>query len=138
MGFRRLYTGTVSYFLTKRSVVGKVELVKNKCETCGSRLNQNQKRFCCHHCLCVGANKARVLKMEATKVERFWKRVNKTDTCWLWLGTIGNSGYGQLKFNGKVQLAHRVAWQLAHTDPGDLCVLHKCDNPPCIDQNICF
>jgi hypothetical protein len=28
-----------------------------------------------------------------TPEERFWPRVNKTDTCWLWTGNINHHGY---------------------------------------------
>ncbi|MGH0033016.1 MAG: HNH endonuclease [Myxococcota bacterium] len=30
--------------------------------------------------------------------------------------------------------AHRIAWGLANgADPGDAHVLHRCDNPPCVN-----
>ena len=28
-------------------------------------------------------------------------------------------------------LAHRVAWAIEHGDPGEMCVLHRCDIPRC-------
>lgn len=46
---------------------------------------------------------------------RFWRRVNKTDTCWLWTGplTAGNgTGYGTLMIAGKNVVAHRFSWLL--------------------------
>ncbi len=27
--------------------------------------------------------------------ERFWKRVQKTPDCWLWLGAVHETGYGK-------------------------------------------
>lgn len=40
--------------------------------------------------------------------------------------------YGRLKFNGKKELAHRVAYLLEFGDiPQGMCILHKCDNPKC-------
>ncbi len=46
--------------------------------------------------------------------ERFWVYVNKTDTCWLWTGTINTNGYGQL-YRGLDEThvyAHRFAYEL--------------------------
>ena len=66
---------------------------------------------------------------------RFWKRVNKTDTCWLWTGTRNPNGYGMIRARpGKTRdLTHRVSWMLHNGDiPDGLCVLHRCDNPACV------
>lgn len=63
--------------------------------------------------------------------------------CWLWLGTLDHSGYGQLRICRAdqqalglkgTQAAHRMSW-LSHRGviPDDLCVLHSCDNPPCVN-----
>lgn len=41
-------------------------------------------------------------------------------------------GYGRLRYKGKQKLAHRLMWELRNGEiPKGLCVLHKCDNPPC-------
>lgn len=79
------------------------------------------------------------LKTEiATKVidsleTKFWKRVIKTDGCWLWTGAITTFGYGHIHLGmGKFRDAHRVSWGLHNGDvPEGLSVLHHCDNPPC-------
>lgn len=64
---------------------------------------------------------------------RFWERVTKTETCWLWNGHRDRNGYGKLSFAGEPWLAHRLALTL--NNPGrerpELQALHKCDNPPC-------
>ena len=41
---------------------------------------------------------------------RFWSKVTKTETCWIWNGAKQSTGYGSVKFEGRVELAHRVAW----------------------------
>ena len=45
--------------------------------------------------------------------------------------------YGEFDFkNGKRMLAHRAAYLLLkEQDPGDLCVLHGCDNPDCVNPD---
>lgn len=58
--------------------------------------------------------------------------------CWLWTGTITGGGYGQLRFNGKLEIASRVSWTLAHgsipSGPGwhGISVCHKCDVRACV------
>lgn len=54
--------------------------------------------------------------------------------CIEWQAAKNNDGYGQVKYNGKMRLAHRVAYELANgaIDP-ELCVMHTCDNPSCIN-----
>ena len=44
----------------------------------------------------------------------------------------GNDRYGRLWYEGKIQLAHRVAYMLAGDVilPGEV-IMHSCDNPPC-------
>lgn len=59
--------------------------------------------------------------------------------CRLWLGYQSIGGYGQLFFNGRVEAAHRVAWQQTNGPiPDGLCVLHKCDVRCCINVKHLF
>jgi hypothetical protein len=68
---------------------------------------------------------------------RFWSRVIKTPTCWIWQGPPTPKGYGRLKKNGRMVFAHRVAYTLAGGRiPDGLFVLHNCpdgDNPLCVN-----
>lgn len=49
-------------------------------------------------------------------------------------------GYGQFKLQsgGSPKRASRIAWLLTYGDPGTLCVLHRCDNPPCCNPGHLF
>lgn len=60
----------------------------------------------------------------------------KEDECWPWIGWFNQNGYGQIKDGHKHLLAHRVAYALNIGDiPNGMCVLHKCDNPACVNPN---
>ncbi|MBU2527739.1 MAG: HNH endonuclease [Bacteroidetes bacterium] len=69
------------------------------------------------------------------EAERFWSKVQKTSTCWLWLGTPVHFGYGGFnRSNGKHVLAHRFAYELLKGSIPDGIVLHhNCQNPLCVN-----
>ncbi len=50
-----------------------------------------------------------------TLKDRFWAKVQKTDTCWLWQGYIHPiTGYGMIQINKIPHLVHRVAYELTY------------------------
>ena len=73
-------------------------------------------------------------------LERFLANVNKEGKeqadgtrCWEWTAGHHSNGYGILQRLGET-LAHRVAWRLfVGPIPAGFCVLHRCDNPPCVN-----
>lgn len=52
------------------------------------------------------------LRQLKTPEERFWAKVNKTETCWLWRGKPDAHGYGAFFVHGKTRKAHRFAYEL--------------------------
>lgn len=75
--------------------------------------------------------------------ERFWRYVEKTETCWLWTGALDTKGYGRIGVKGRgAQRAHRIAWELlvGPIPKGDgyhgNCLLHRCDEPRCSDAEL--
>ena len=56
--------------------------------------------------------------------------------CWVWNRARNVHGYGAIGIDNKVKRAHRVAWQAYVGDiPDGMAVLHRCDNPPCINPD---
>ena len=70
----------------------------------------------------------------ATDAERFWLKVNKTDTCWLWTGATSSEGrYGTAICEKRQQPAHRVAYQLlVGPIPDGLDIDHLCRVTLCV------
>lgn len=75
------------------------------------------------------------MKYDLAVRNKMFQLTKRTPTCWLWVGYKHSQGYGRLKINGKMVLAHRVAYALSQGDPGELDVLHSCDNPACVNPD---
>lgn len=66
---------------------------------------------------------------------RFWGRVNKTESCWLWTGSSRVRGYGGFWYHGKTWSSHRLAyiWTKGEIPEGMVldhtCRVRSCVNP---------
>jgi len=75
------------------------------------------------------------MTIRASASERFWaKTTYRGDGCIIWGGATGGGGYGLFTFEGRLQLAHRVAWMLEKGPiPVGLTLDHLCKTRLCVN-----
>lgn len=68
--------------------------------------------------------------------ERFWAKVNKTETCWLWIGAKDKDGYGHFRLGNLQTLAHRASYEMhIGAIPKGLTLDHLCRIRHCVNPS---
>jgi hypothetical protein len=107
----------------------KIKRICPVCKTTFTGTEHIRKVFCSVQC-----HKHRFENQQYAE-ESFWAKVDKSGDCWLFTGAKLRDGYGHVVRLNKHMQSHRYSWMLLRGDPGDLDVLHKCNNPPCCNPD---
>ena len=68
-------------------------------------------------------------------MKRFFEKINKTETCWIWTATINRGGYGMFR-DGKMKNAHRVSYEIIKGPiPEGLFLDHICRVRHCVNPD---
>lgn len=88
--------------------------MKAPCEIAGCERKHHAKGLCFAHYLRLRrSGKVRPeMPLNATDATRFWAKVDRTGTCWEWLGATTKHGHGQFGVGNSVVYAHRFAYEL--------------------------
>lgn len=84
------------------------------------------------------------MNVSPRKLEIFLSKIRKTESCWVWIGSKHNHGYGNLHLGRRKNeqgrrvsmnsLTHRISYEhFIGPIPAGLSVCHTCDNKLCVN-----
>ena len=94
--------------------------------------------------LCVSCSRGidrKSQKFNEARIEKLRTKIlpPNENGCHLWTGHKQDFGYGVVGFKSKLFLAHRLFYELHYGSlADDICVLHKCDIPACVNPEHLF
>lgn len=65
--------------------------------------------------------------------QRFFAKIEKTDSCWTWRGAKLPNGYGRFYADGRLVYAHRFSFFLKHGCYPRYTIDHLCRNRSCVN-----
>jgi hypothetical protein len=66
--------------------------------------------------------------------DRFWSKVDRAHSCWIWRAACRGDGYGAFSVKGRQIAAHRYSYEVHHGEiPQGMVVMHTCDRPTCVN-----
>lgn len=108
---------------------------RNTCTFDGCEREQHARELCkAHHKqLRRGGPLKKLVQVGQPADTRFWGKVDKTATCWYWVGATVRGGYGVFVADGQRWGAHRFAWASVNGDiPSGMLIDHICHHPACV------
>lgn len=80
--------------------------------------------------------KRRAAKVVPSPEQRFWAKVQKTDSCWIWTAAKYKAGYGHFQWGDRDWCAHRIAYTLLRGPiPEGMTLDHLCRNKSCVNPD---
>lgn len=78
--------------------------------------------------------------MRDIELERFWRKVSKTNYCWIWTAYKQPNGYGKFAIKGNDKQiskpAHRISYETMKGEiPEGLQLDHLCRNRACVNPD---
>jgi len=75
-------------------------------------------------------------ELSAQQISRILRNVaaESNNGCQLWTRAVNSRGYGHVHLAQGMFNVARIIYKIRYgVDPSDQCVLHRCDNPPCVN-----
>ncbi|MGR6912388.1 HNH endonuclease signature motif containing protein [Bacillus sp. BSL6] len=106
------------------------------CSVDGCSKPNHAKRLCAMHLARLKRHGSTSDPRKTTE-ERFFEKVDKTDSCWIWNGSLGENGYGHFRLNSKkMVLSHRYSFEIEYgIIPDGMQIDHQCKNRSCVNPS---